>query len=351
MKLLVDNPDHLQELCSELALGRPESAPQRVFGGLHHWMWRVDAGGNRFAVKQLAADTDLADPRVLSHYQASEAVAEAFSGHGIEVIGALRKGAGYLQLIGDCAYLVYPWTDARARGRDEIEPQHAQQVAAILARMHRANIRVPGLREVPDRVQARENIDFLLYLAREQEAPCRRVLEELRPTLHDIALRQEAAVRQLHSHQVVSHGDLDHKNVLWHANVRACLIDWESARRLNPTHEIVLEALDWSGITGRFNPDLFRRMLATYERAGGEIPADALPLAFHCVLGDWLNWLMYNVGRSLGLDDAVQRRTGADQVDVALSVIQRILHYLPQLLGAAGPGEKSASSAGLSESG
>lgn len=52
---------------------------------------------------------------------------------------------------------------------------------------------------------------------------------------------------------IVSHGDLDKKNVLWDHSDAPILIDWECTRKLNPTHEIVNACLDWSGITMQFN--------------------------------------------------------------------------------------------------
>ena len=70
----------------------------------------------------------------------------------------------------------------------------------------------------------------------------------------------------------MSHGDLDQKNVLWDANDVPILIDWESARRLNPLCEIVNASLDWSGITtSHFDEALFTQMLKVYQAESGEV--------------------------------------------------------------------------------
>jgi thiamine kinase-like enzyme len=65
--------------------------------------------------------------------------------------------------------------------------------------------------------------------------------------------KYHSAIDVLKENTVVSHGDLDQKNVLWDSENNPILIDWESARKLNPTYEIVNVALDWSGINSNFN--------------------------------------------------------------------------------------------------
>ena len=83
---LADNPGSLLELRSRLALGEPVTDLSRVFGGLHHRMWRLDTALGSYAIKQLSPDTDLADPAVRQHYNAAEGIAEAFGRRGVPAI-------------------------------------------------------------------------------------------------------------------------------------------------------------------------------------------------------------------------------------------------------------------------
>jgi thiamine kinase-like enzyme len=152
----------------------------------------------------------------------------------------------------------------------------------------------------------------------------------------DIAARQQEAREILSQCAVISHGDLDQKNVLWSAGGEPILIDWESARRMNPTHEAILVALDWSGITTGFEFPLFEKFMTAYRHAGGLVDNDALQSAFDCVQGDWLNWLMFNVGRSFDLEDTERRSLGAEQVDLALSTLLRLDRLMPKLVFSAG---------------
>jgi thiamine kinase-like enzyme len=294
-------------------------------------MWRLETDRGTYAIKQLA-DTDLSDAAAADHYNMTEAIAEAFAGRGVAAVFALRREASYLQLLENVGYLVYPWTDARALQLSRISEAHALKVAGVLARMHRADIDVPGLQEPEYDVHPEGKIIELVELAGGFGVQIADTLKDELPSFLAIAEAQEAAVRILEQHVVVSHGDLDQKNVLWDDAGRPVLIDWESARKLNPTFECVLEALDWSGITARFDQRLFEKFISAYISEGGVIERHAIEASFHCILGEWLGWLMYNVGRSFDLEDAEQRAIGAEQVDFALSTIMHLKQQIPGLL-------------------
>lgn len=143
------------------------------------------------------------------------------------------------------------------------------------------------------------------------------------PSFLKIVAAQRAAVRVLEKRIVVSHGDLDHKNVLWDESAHPIVIDWESARKLNPSYEVLLEGLDWAGITLSFEHGLFESFLSSYVQAGGTIDRASIQACFDCILGDWLYWLMVNVGRCLELESAEQHLLLTKQVDLSLATIFR----------------------------
>lgn len=329
---LSDRPEHIHHLCGLLGLGTPQGALAPVTGGFHHRVWRLQTDLGVFAIKQLAPDTDLADPQVVAHYNATEAAAEKFASLGIGAIHAISSAGNYLQLIAAVAYLVYPWTQARALEKDRLSRSHALEVARLLARMHRADIFIPGLAQVQADVVTVGKIEELVGLAVDRDLPDAALLRSQLPRFIDIAKRHTAALPVLERKLVVSHGDLDQKNVLWNEQGEPVLIDWESARRLNPTCEALLEALDWSGITTDFRHDLFETFLAAYREAGGVIDPDAIEPALHCILGDWLDWLMYNVGRTVMIDDLEQREIGHAQIAFVLPTLLRLEGLTPDLL-------------------
>jgi thiamine kinase-like enzyme len=336
-KLLSRNPDHIQYLCSQLDIGTPARKLSRVYGGFHHKMWRLETDRGSYAIKQLSTDTDINDADTLSHYNTSEAIAEAFASRGVPAIFALKRDATYLQVIDGLGYLVHPWSDAVALQASEISENHALEVARILARMHTMDLVFPDLKQHEFDVHSEENIGLLVEFAQGFHVQCSATLKRGLPTFLEIARAQRPAIAVLENHLVISHGDLDQKNVLWDAGGKPALIDWESARKLNPTHEILLEALNWSGIGSRFNPDLFGKIISAYKVAGGVIEHDSVTASYHCILSDWVNWLMYNVGRCFDPEDADQRATGEKQIEFVLSTLQRIMDHVPDMLSVSNP--------------
>lgn len=330
--LLSEKPEHLSFLCEQLDLGTPSVVLERVLGGFHHKMWRLETDCGLYAVKQLGPDTDATDPSTVDHYNATESVAEAFMQCGISVIHALRRNGDYLQIVAGAGYLVYPWTDAVAIDPKNLSQRHAQKIAALMAKMHRADIQVSVLKDSPLASHAEDKILLLVDRAIACHARDYKYLEDHLPALLAIAARQEEASQILMRHRVICHGDLDQKNVLWSATGEPIFIDWESARRLNATHETVSVALEWSGITSAFEFALFEKFIAAYRVAGGVIDPDLLPAAFDRISGNWLDWLMFNVGRTIDLADSEQRSVGATQVDLALATLLRLEKFSSRLV-------------------
>ena len=324
MKPLSENPAHLQQLCRLLDLGTPDGDVSAVAGGFHHSMWRLTTNRGGFAIKQLADDMDMQDAATVAQLNATEITAYEFSHHGIPALYSLHVDRNHLQLLDGEGYLVYPWTDRTACHRNGIGEHHAVTVASTLAHMHSSNITVPELRDVPSFPVTAERVIELVQLARQRNVRYSDILSDRLEDILRIVEFHAPALEKLESHQVISHGDLDHKNILWNADDEPLLIDWESARRLNPTYELCLEALDWGGITAHFDARPFTTILRAYVDAGGRIVEDMIPATSDAIQGAWVNWLLYNVGRAVGINDTRQRAIGSGQVDLVLSALLRM---------------------------
>lgn len=335
-KSLANNPDHLYTLCRSLHLGSPLCTPEPVSGGLHHHMWRLETASGIYAIKQLSSDLDPGEELTAKHFEQTELVAAGFRHCGIPAVVALAQDGQYLQVIDASGYLVYPWVNARALHRQEIDDRHAEKVAGLFASMHQCEVYVPDLAGEEYAVLSADKLHTLVKFAHSRNSSRAIELEQCTDLFLRLIDHHGKAVDFLSAHTVVSHGDMDHKNILWSASDEPLIIDWESAHRLNPTHEIVLESLDWSGITLDFNESRFNHMLSVYLRDGGNGSVDEVEAALHCVQGDWLNWLMYNVGRSIDIEDAGQRRIGSEQVDLALATLWRLERLVPGLLAGLG---------------
>ena len=321
---LADNAEHIERLCELFDLGAALGPLRRVPGGFHHCMWRLETQSGCFAVKQLASDMDMANPDIVTQLNATEVTACEFATRGVPALYALRADGTHLHLLDGVGYLVYPWTDARACHRNGIEERHAAIVAGTLAHMHSSDIKVPELGDVPSFPVTAERVVELVKLARQRNVRYSDILEARLEDILRIVALHAPALERLAERQVISHGDLDHKNILWDEAGAPLLIDWESARRLNPTYELLLEALDWGGITAHFDARPFTTILRAYVDAGGVIAEDMIPASSDAIQGAWVSWLLYNVGRAVGLKDTRQRAIGSSQVDLVLSALLRM---------------------------
>ncbi|WP_242602808.1 phosphotransferase [Legionella quateirensis] len=295
-------------------------------------MWQLQTEKGFYAVKQLSRDINLSDNHLIENYNLTEHIASNFIQKGIPAVCAIGQASNYLLIIDDVGFLVYPWVIAKALDKDTISKPHALQIALILARLHEINLHVPEFLEPEYAIHTNDNLIALTQKAEEYDCPFSPLLNKHLADLLSSNTAYLQTVPILKKHNVVSHGDLDQKNVLWDKANNPILIDWESARKLNPTYEIVNSSLDWSGITTQFNPDLFNKMIQTYKNAGGIINKSDYEASFYGVLGNWINWFAYNIERSCNPLDSEQRVMGIEQVTQVIPTLLRINDSIKKLV-------------------
>ncbi|HAT8893442.1 TPA: aminoglycoside phosphotransferase family protein [Legionella pneumophila] len=317
------NKTQLEIICKKLNIQIPGEPPKRVYGGLLHKMWYLESNNFKFAVKQLNDRIQLTE-EVRFQYELTEEIAFQFSQHNIPAVHAIKTENNYLIFSEVEAFLVYPWITAKALDKDAISEIHALKIAALLAKIHRINLNIPELSAQEFDIHPNEKISVLIDQSASQNLVFKEQLKSNQGIIIELNDLYQKAIPILQSSSVVSHGDLDQKNVLWDKNNAPFLIDWESARKLNPTYEIVNCALDWSGITTPlFHKPLFIKMLRTYASSGITINHAHLEAAFYGVLGNWINWLVYNIERSFS-SDKEQQNIGIEQVLQVLPTIIQV---------------------------
>ncbi len=282
------NHNHLKFLCVHFNLGLPKQEPTRVYGGLLHIMWRLDTDKASFAIKQLSSHINLSDTRIIKNYELSESIAARFIEQGIPAICAISKTGQYLFIIEGTGFLVYPWLDAKALQEHAVSEEHALKIAVILAKMHCLNLDEPQITQPEFYLHTNEKIMSLIHKTKILS------LKKYQDTILAANQAYQNALKGLKNNLVVSHGDLDQKNVLWDSSNNPILIDWEAACKINPTYDIVNTAFYWSGITSNFNKELFVKMIKAYQNAGGVIKPEHIAAACYGAFS-WIGWLVYNI--------------------------------------------------------
>lgn len=357
----------LAVFCKIYSLGEIQGEPLTVEGGLLHRMYHVVTNQGNYAIKLLNPDI-MRRPDALRNMVNSEHIAQCLAEYGtagaskpitmsepeanrlssaIPVVAALKFQGQHLlclEHVGndlptdssvDIARqyaIVYPWLNAQSLFPPKIGIIHCRKVGHILGQIHHAEIEPEEMPYKLDKEETKRPLydwQGYLTLAQKQQVPW---LSQYETMLPDLCRWDQAAVdamESVHSYQVISHRDLDPKNILWQGE-QPYLIDWEAAGYVNPYQEL-LEVLNYWGCdeTGRYDPALCQALLQAYTHFMDLREVDWTPI-FACSCDGMLGWLEYTLKKSLGLegDDSAQ---GTQQMLAAYRDLQRYETQAEQL--------------------
>jgi len=319
----------LAQICAAYKLGAPLAGARTVRGGLLHRMWRVTTTKGDFAVKELNPDI-MRKSGARDEYRRSERIAAAMAAAGVPAVTARRAHGDSVWDLDGATVMVFDWVDGETMPWGAVSPEQGERVGAMLGRIHTCHPDAPGLSAPEWSMFEDTHWNLLVDQAMEQEAPWASALSVALPDLAAWSASYRAASAKLTRTLVVSHCDLDQKNVLWRDAVTPAIVDWEAAGLTNPALELAGAALDWSGQPA--GPPLeatFVAVLEGYRRAGG-VACDAGRDALHGVMGNWLNWLEFNTRRALGAtaEGSDERALGVRETVRTLDILRRLAENL-----------------------
>ena len=305
----------IEKLMSTLRLGRLMEEPVRIEGGLLHKMYRVSTSNGLFAVKVLNPEI-MKRPDALSNIVHSEKVVKAFEGL-IPAVVSLEIDGKQVHKLEEKYYMVFPWTDGASVFSKEIMPHHCEAIGSILGKMHQRNLKVEGV--VPEE-DSFEMFDWDAYLQRIDELECsdKEWIAAYKKSVKDIKCWNEMACKSecyLSKLTVISHRDLDPKNVMW-SDEQPYIIDWEAAGYVNPYQEFLEVINYWADDgTGKLVKEKYDVLVNAYRKYM-DISAAKWDEVFHGSYIGMLGWLEYNVKRALGIEvsDEAERLLGESQV-------------------------------------
>jgi thiamine kinase-like enzyme len=325
------NKDNLMQLANHFNIGNMNQNPHRVYGGLLHIMWRFDTDKGSYAIKQLSKDINLTDERIIKNYELSERIASRFSALDMPAVPAIEKTGKCLFMIDGTGFLVYPWVEAKALDQHTVSELHAIKIAEIVAKMHRLNLEEPEITQPEFYTHTQEKIIALIDKTKQFDCPFAKNLQENKNHLLAANETYQSSISTLRKQLIVSHGDLDQKNVLWDNHGNPILIDWESVCKINPTYDIINTAFYWSGITSHFDEVLFIKMIDAYQKSSGLINKEHVVAACYGAFS-WIGWLAYNIERSCVEGESEQKTLGIEQVNQTLATILRLQSIMPELI-------------------
>ena len=314
------NASQVAHLCVLYNLGEAITAPREITGGFVHRVWHLTTTRGSYAVKQLNS-TITQYPNIYDIYRTSERIAATMLDAGVPAIAAMKgSDDDTLHVIEDAAFQVYEWVDGTKSSSRTIEPERTRLIGSILAKMHGQSATFPGL--IPPDLEpfTEDDWDMLTFQAADRELNWAQRVRTALPRILEWSKWEAQVEETLEKTLVVSHRDLDQKNVLWRDEQHPAIIDWEAAGLVNPTMEVVGAAFSWSGLV-RGMPDetSFTALLEGYVSSGGLIRDSGLT-AIYGVMGNWLNWLHFNILRSFAFPEN-ERKLGESETLQTLTLL------------------------------
>ncbi|QHW30266.1 phosphotransferase [Paenibacillus rhizovicinus] len=320
----------LKQLMQALQLGNIIGTPAAVSGGLMHKMYAVETTQGKYAVKALNPQIMLR-PEALHNFIRAERIAQ-LAAADVPALPAKVINGEFLHRTGDRCYLVFDWIDGVRLQPGEVEIEHCISIGGILAAIHRTDFSELA---IPQHKGGQASpTDWNTYLRQGQKVHAEwagrmlGIIDELY-SWEDKAT--QSARRSADDQAVLSHGDLDPKNVMWRHN-SPVVIDWEAAGYVQPMLDLTETAIYWSeDEEGDVDQPRFSALLKGYRNRGGVMHADWRSVLEQGFLGK-LGWLAYNLRRSLGLEcaDEDEQRLGTEQAVLTIQVLRRYAERLPE---------------------
>ena len=323
--------DNLKRVCEICQLGEMLELPETILGGLLHSMYAIETSKGKYAIKWLNPQI-MYRPSAMQNFINSERIANFVSNHHIPALPAKRLNDTFIQQIDGQYFLVYDWLEGKSLKANDITSSHCEKIGKILADIHMTDFSELGI--IYEREDNEPLTDWTDYLQKGQEenSAWANLLQTNLQKLYDLDVVTHKAAKLLASNAVISHRDLDSKNVLWNKE-SPVLIDWESAGYINPMQDLLETAIYWSKTeNGTSDKERFFAFVNGYKKKCGPQQADwkkVLATGFSGKLG----WLEYNLKRSLGIEstDEEEQQLGSAQVFETLHEINDYLEEVPTI--------------------
>ena len=310
-KLPSDRPDPDQVL-SVFGLEGSVQAVGSVAGAWSHRVYRFETTGGVFAVKEMR--NPWGDAGWQEWLEEAWTFELAAIGAGVSAPRPVPNPTtgGPLGWVGrhdgtrDAPVRVHHWVPGDRVGPGPVTPSVARWAGETLAVLHGLRVQPVDRSRFPVISTATAQAwPALVEAAGGARPEWAHDLANLGPAVATIAALAEATAAAPDQAEVVSHGDVDQKNMVMGAG-GPVLCDWDVAAPLVPRRELADVALSlgaWEQL------DIARQVIAAYRHAGGGHyaiePADLGP-----AMMSGLDWLAINVERAIGLRPASDSEAG-----------------------------------------
>lgn len=315
------NLKNINDLIEYVKLGKLITTPEPVIGGLMHKMYTVKTDKGKYAVKELNPSI-MRREGAMTNYINSENIALALS-EKVPVIAAIRKDEKVIFDINGTYYMIFPWQDGKCVFPDEITTDHCRKIGEILGKIHSASINIIDIDKIYHENTVYEWIDYIELGIKESSSWVNEIQKNIE-NLYEWTDLSNKALKELCQEMVLSHRDLDPKNVMWNGD-NVYLIDWESAGYINPFMEFIEVVSYWIvDKNGNFQRQKFNALYKEYNKYI-DVSQVNWNHALNSGYSGMLGWLAYSFRRSLGVESHSdeEKKLGTDQIVLTIKSLEK----------------------------
>jgi len=303
----------IEILIRQERLGNLVQSITKVTGGLSHRMYKVITDKSIYAVKELNSGI-MKRKEAYSNFVFSEKVIDIAKENGILAIGAIKlKNNDIMKKINNRYFMIFDWLEGKTLQTEEITEKHCEIIGETLAKIHNINFS-----KIEDDERKNMNIEQFnwnnyLELATKENKAYVDILKQNIDLLYELNAKANEAIKYANSNLIISHTDLDRKNVMWQ-EYKPFIIDWEASGYINPTIELIQVAWYWSGgDTENLDYKKFEVVINSYKKyAKREMDANIEKLIYADIYGG-IGWINYNFKRSLCIENKYEQ----DEIELA----------------------------------
>ncbi len=288
---------NLEYLVQKANLGRIANI-EKVTGGLSHKMYKVVTDKGIYAVKELNSGI-MKRKDAYSNFIFSEEVTKIAKENRIPAVGAILIEESYITKINNSYFMVFEWIEGNVLKPEEVNLKHCEIIGEMLAQIH--NTDFSRLENEQRKIGALEKFEWDKYidLLEKQNKSYTEIVKQNIGMLDRLNEEAVNALKYANRNLVISHRDLDRKNVMWQG-YSPFIIDWEASGYINPTLELIQLAWYWSGGDAR-NVDYskFKTVLNSYKKHYEGNIDNRIDILIKADIYGGLNWLEYNLKRAL----------------------------------------------------
>lgn len=206
------NNQLFKKLCVESELGEIVGVPVSILGGLLHKMYAIETDKGKYAVKILNPQIMIRQDAMLNYIN-SERIANLVSKKVPAVAAKIIYGK-FIHSIDNQFYIVFDWIESKILKTSEINSTHSEKIGSILADIHSTDFSELQIKK--DLGNNKQIINWKYYFQQGQKSNAEWVesLFGIVDKLYEWSALAHKANRLLSTNLVISHRDLDTKNVL-----------------------------------------------------------------------------------------------------------------------------------------